>query len=140
MIEIGKQYRVEPTYKKSVVEREIFENEDKTKYVCLQELWRWGEYLITPQNEDEVEMLMTGIEEDEGICVTDFEEWELDNTWDGCATDFEFWGKGWESEEAKEAFEEEYFEKYYEAFEEHDFMSIDCEVYINCKVTAVEVE
>lgn len=139
MIEIGKQYKVEPTFKKSVVEIEIMENEDKSKYVSVQELWRWGEYLVTPQNEEEVEMLMNGVNSDEGVCISDFEEWELDNTWDGCATDLEFWGKGW-TEEEKEAFEEEYFEEYFGAFENHGFMSVDSEVYINCKVTAVEVE
>jgi len=138
MIEVGKRYKVEPTYKKSVEEIETFENEDKTKYVNLIELWRWGEYYVTPQNEHEVEILQKGMEE-EGICITDFEEWELDNTWDGCATDLHFYGPGW-TEEDKEAFEEEYFENYYEAMENHGFMSVDCEVYIHTKITAVEVD
>lgn len=139
MIEIGKRYKVEPTDKKSCVEIEIFENEYKTKYVSVQELWRWGGWLVTPQNEEEVEMLMHGIENEEGVCISDFEEWELDHTWDGISTDLEFWGDGW-TEESKEAFEAEYFEEYWQAFENHDFMSVDYEIYINCKVTAVEVE
>lgn len=139
MIEIGKTYRVEPTYKKSVEEHEIFENADKTKYVNMIQLWRWGTWYVTPQNQEEVDMLLEGMEQS-GLCITDFEEYEMDSTFDGQSTDFEYWGKpGW-TEEEKEEFEADYFENFFEAFERRDLESYDLEVYIHCAVTAVEEE
>ena len=53
-----KQYKVEPTYKKSVIEYDVYEKvlEDGTKLRATLEIgWRWGEFTITvPESESEL--------------------------------------------------------------------------------------
>lgn len=133
-LEIGKTYKIDPSYKKSVEEIEIFYDGDK-RYLSVNTLWRWGTYIITPTSEEEIEWLNAGLTEG-GLCVTDFEEWELDNTLDGVSVELSFSGDGWESEEQKEAIEEDYFENW--DLESHNFLPEDIEIYIHEPITIEE--
>ena len=135
MIEIGKTYFVENAVKKSTEEIETFSNDDG-KYINVTELWRGGSYWITPKNEDEVRWLQEAVDEEEPLCVTDFEEAEMNETWDGCSTDLEFYGE-WTDEE-KEKFEEEYFEDRWETMEKYGFQPVDLELTFYNGVTAEE--
>ena len=88
VIEIGKEYIVENAIKKTVSEVETYEKGYDTLQVTT--LWRGGEFTVTPQDEDEVEMLRVfedGVE-GETLCMSDFQEMEMSGTFDGCSEDF----------------------------------------------------
>lgn len=88
-IEIGKTYQVSNLYKKSVVERTFYQN-DNGVFLSKDIVWRSGTVFITPRNEDEVDLITQCLEEgEEGeLEVTSFEDWELNDTYDGCAEDY----------------------------------------------------
>ena len=69
MIAIGTQYRVFASNKKSFVEEVVWAKgsfEDGTyQAVTVSEVMRNGSYLITPQNEDDVEYLAGGQYQDD---------------------------------------------------------------------------
>lgn len=133
--EVGKTYTLSPMYKKSFVESEFFSDYSDKKTNRIVEVcvcWRSGSYNVTPQNEEEVEILQSYYDDEEpdSLCVTDFEEIEFLESWDGCSEDYYFHGD-WDEEE-KEAFEEELYEGwYYDILTEKEFDSSDCECYIN---------
>jgi hypothetical protein len=103
-VELVKVFKVEPAYKKSVVEQNHYSKEidGVTVYVTYEEVWRWGEFLIRfPETDDEWEQYAeengyADIEEakenytipehlTDGIEFEDY-DWELISTWDGCAS------------------------------------------------------
>lgn len=140
-----KHYRIEPTYKKSVVEFRVWKKDNIT---ATQEIgWRWGEFIIhVPETEDELKEWCQirgyegiqdlkdsyGLEDDEPIPQSAFlpeetdeyvelddYDWELISTWDGC---WEYWSvaatdKKMEDEE-KEALVEEIESIYEESYED----------------------
>lgn len=145
MIEIGKQYQVSNRWKKSVEEIEHFVNDKIEGRLFISVLWRGGEYLVTPQNEDECEWLQCYIDDSEcsdTLCVTDFEEYELISTWDGCSEDMDF------SNQISEAFDEEtldewregYYEEHWDWLEENGWHPEDMECYIYNGVIVEEYE
>ena len=86
-IEIGKEYLVEHAIKKSVTEVETYEKEYDTLQITT--LWRGGEFVVTPQTEEEVDLLeqfQDGVE-GETLCMNDFEEMEMSGTFDGCSVE-----------------------------------------------------
>lgn len=87
-IQIGKEYIVENAIKKSVTEVETYEKGYDTLHV--ETLWRGGEFSVTPQDEEEVEILRAFEDGVEGqtLCLSDFQEMEMCGTFDGCSEDF----------------------------------------------------
>lgn len=138
-IEVGKQYRVEPKFKKSVVECEYFDHADKQGMIELAVCWRYGEYVVTPADEDEVQMLEDAMKNEDGdqMEVSAFSEWELISTFDGCSEDFYYHGTLMEEDE-QEAFQEKYWEEGFEFLENEGWNSCDCEVYINNGINVEE--
>jgi len=136
-IEIGKQYKIYNKNKKSVIESEYFKNNEHPGLVEVQICWRTGEYIVTPQDDDEVEELSRFLPEDneDTFEVTSFVEWELDSTYDGCSEDLYFHGTrlGVFSEEEQEAFTEKYWdyeEGGFQYLEENGWYSTDMEIFI----------
>ena len=90
-IEIGKRYSVTNRWKKSFTEVNEYENEDGQTFTRTI-LWRTGSVIITPANQDEVNVLTRAMEEDwdgELSLLDDFEDVEFDSTWDGISEDYE---------------------------------------------------
>ena len=115
MIEIGKQYRVSAVNKKSFIEECAWAKGDFSDgtYQCItaSETLRNGSYLITPMNEDEVEILASGeyLDDDDTFEFEEFEELEFEESYDGCSNDYSFSGNGM-TDELEEQLENELYE------------------------------
>ena len=80
--------KIEPTYKKSVIDIEFFKN-DEDVWVHYEQGWRWGTFFANVTDEEMEELLAHNkyceennvYEEFEISALTDF---ELNDTWDGC--------------------------------------------------------
>jgi len=143
-IEIGKQYSVSNAWKKSVDEIEHWVSEDRKQVICVETCWRAGTFLITPQNDEEVEELQHHYDNRESIEfgdileITAFEEYEFDSTWDGVSEHLNFTGTHKWTEEEIENITEEYYEEFTSYLEETlDLCSEGCEVFIR---GGIEVE
>lgn len=137
-IEAGKRYAITPQFKKSVEDIEFFRNEETREQISVTTLWRGGDYYIIPDNEEEVEMLESCIEDGE-IEITAFGNWELGSTWDGVSLDFEVCATDKSSEE-QENLIEQLEEDYWTWLEENEYDSYDCEIYIYNGIEVEEME
>jgi len=118
-IEIGKSYSVSAKFKKSLVEVESWSNEETNQWINVETLWRNGTFCITPTNEEEVEMLIAGMKEDADefeLCL--FEDWTVDDCFDGCSEDLYFMGTYEWTDEEKETIEDGYQEEWSSYLEE----------------------
>ena len=136
-IEIGKTYSVCPKWKKSYEETEYFVHEDN-RVVGVSTLWRSGNVNITPQNEDEVEVLMDAIADEDGkdgpFEPYGFEEYEFTDSWDGISEDLTFLGVGWTDEDKEKITElheegDDFISTILE--EQFEFYSDDAEVFMH---------
>ena len=143
LIEIGKTYEVTPTWKKSYEELEIFEHEDTKQCIGVRTLWRSGSMRITPQNEDEVNMLHDALEHDDGDIFEPqdlFEEVEFMDCWDGCSEDLEFYG---DANPDEVAIREEYDEGddfISNLMEKYGYYPMDLEVFLHNQLDIEEVD
>lgn len=141
-----KTYRICNKYKKSVEEVEFWRNSGTKQTLAVNVLWRYGEYLITPEDEEEEAELLRyanltdeELEDDNTFEVTAFGNWELDHTWDGCSEDvYLHWDH---SDEEYDAFMEEYWEDRYSYLEETlGFYSEDGEIFIYNGIEILEAK
>ena len=135
-IEIGKTYSLVPAYKKSLVEVEHWVNDHVTVYVTI--LWRGGEYYVTPQNKEEVKLLKQAMKENIELCVSDFEDYELRETFDGCSEELTYEGD-W-TEEQFETFKDEYWEDRWGTMEKYEFDQTDTDTTVCCEIELTEVK
>ena len=140
-LEIGKAYLVSNAYKKSLLEIEIFMRDSEVEGEPPQQInlhiwWRGGSYVVRPQNEDEIEMLESSMvdpdsdeyyKDGDEICISDFEDWELDSTHDGQSEELEFLRV---PEDEQATIQEGYDEDTTSFLEEQGFYTDDLEVYI----------
>ena len=131
---MNKSYLISPSYKKSLEEIETFKDTNG-RFVDVMTIWRGGEYIIHPENEEELQSLQHYTEE-EGICITDFKNWELNSTYDGVETSIYMYG-AW-SDEDKETYQNRFNEEGYTIFEDDGFEPTDMEVYIQCPIEMEE--
>mgnify|MGYP003331933082 FL=1 len=75
-------YKINNKWKKTTVEDNFLHNKDKNYYLQCETVWRTGEFIIRPTADEEIPN-----EEMKDICISDYEQWELWETWDGCAFD-----------------------------------------------------
>lgn len=138
MIAIGTQYRVFASNKKSFVEEVVWAKgsfEDGTyQAVTISEVMRNGSYLITPQNEDDVEYLAGGQyqDDDELFEFEVFEEQEFEESYDRYSCDFSFSGNGM-TDSLEEQIEDEIYD--YDGwrddyFRENGFEEVEYRTYI----------
>ena len=126
-IEIGKTYEISCANKKSVYESEIFTDESGTR-LRTETMWRNGEWLIKPSDEDEVETLQNAIvqEDTDWFEPQFFEENEMQECWDGCSFDVEilqFEGSDEDRDSLTESIEDEGIGYLFD----NGFDSVDCE-------------
>lgn len=116
-IEIGKQYMIYPYNKWMVSEEELMVGFEGKEFI-LRTNWKGGTFLVTPQNDEEVEVLQQAIDtddEDNELVSSSFTEFELYETTDGNnEIDFtpdppnsEFTDE--EQEQIQEAYDEDWF-------------------------------
>lgn len=128
-IEIGKTYEISCMNKKSVYELEYWTDNDNDKNrVKTETMWRNGEWLITPQDEDEVEMLTDAMNQEDTDWFEPqvFEVNEFQECWDGCSFDvelLEFEGTDDEKESLVESIEDEGTGYFFD----NGFDTVDCE-------------
>jgi hypothetical protein len=123
-------WKVEPTWKKSCIERETYTKEGKS--ITQETGWRWGEFIIETEDDSPPEL-----EEGVDIFSCDYEliDWSTD---DGCWTDYEY--SGMTEEEILEM--QDWFDEgnsLYE-LEEDGWNQGDGEMIINCEMTIEKVE
>ena len=122
-------WKVEPTWKKSIIERSYLHKGDNT--VMIETGWRWGSFYVytdddTPPNlESGVDMYDCGYET------------EMIETSDGC----------WEEHDFDDCDEEtqEWLEEYFDEgnnwldLQEHEWIQGDCEMIIDCEMTITKI-
>ena len=138
MSEKIRRFKVEPMYKKSVVESEFFTHSAHNGSIEVTVVWRGGEYYINIEEDstDELEAIEEAMKNpEESFEVSSFIGWELDNTWDGCSEDIYFHG----TELDEEAFQEAYYEDGWEYLvDQQGWQPSDCEVWIQNGVIITE--
>lgn len=122
-------WKVEPTWKKSVIEREYWTKGDDT--LVVETGWRWGEFLVHTET-DEPPILEAGVNIYD--CGYDSEMVYCD---DGCWTDYDYDDCSDETQEWLEEFLEE--NSSYE-LEEHGWAQVDAEMIIDCEMEITRVE
>lgn len=135
--EIGKEYVIGNKYKKSVEEFSFLRKVDSDEQFVIETLWRSGEWLIIPQNEDECSILQGAYDNEDDLEVC-FEDMEFLYTDDGIYEEFKWYGglqfDGEEQDRIKEGFHDEG----YMFLEENGFYEMDPEVYIIGGIRAEE--
>lgn len=119
-IEIGKTYIIDNANKKSVFETETFAGPNN-QYATIETMWRAGTFEITPQNDDEINDLLDALNHKHTLYLNQFEQWELVSTWDGCSEDLYT---------SNDILREDYEELGWEAFDNHEYYSDECEIEI----------
>jgi len=115
------EWNVQPTWKKSVVERQYMTKDGNT--IVVETGWRWGEFVVytdddnPPKIEAGVDMFNCGYES------------EMIETFDGCWEEIDYDDCDDEVREWVEEFLEE--NSYYD-LEEHGWIMDDCEMIIDC--------
>ena len=135
MIEVGKTYRMRNAWKKSVIESE-FRKKGK-KQAVIETCWRSGSWNVTPQNEEEIKYLKSGLD-GESIEVYVFEDFDFLETWDGCSEDWEFYNI--DDEDEQEEIQSNFWENGHAWFDENDWVELDSEVIIHGGIVLEEIE
>jgi hypothetical protein len=116
------QWRIEPSWKKSIVEREYYHKGDNT--VIVEIGWRWGTFECETEDENVPEISVGDNLWDCGYDV------ELIETWDGC------WEEHYmdDCDEETREWLEEFFEEnsYYELEDQEGWVRGDNEMIIDC--------
>lgn len=123
-------WKVEPTFKKSVIERNYMMKGDNR--VMVETGWRWGEFLVHTENDDPPE-LEAGVD----IYNCGYES-ELVETNDGCWEDYDYDECDEESQEWLQNFFEE--GNSWLDLEEHGWVQDECEMIIDCDLEITKVE
>jgi hypothetical protein len=123
-------WSVKPVYKKSIIERQTWENGGES--FVWETGWRWGEFLVYTEDETPPKL-----EEGVDIFNCDYET-ELVETSDGCWEEYDFDEC---SDETREKLEE-YFDDGGSIFdiEEEGWYNSETEMIINCDMTIERVD
>jgi hypothetical protein len=114
-------WKVEPTWKKSVIERNYLTNGDNT--LMIETGWRWGEFLVYTDDDNPPKI-------EAGVDIYNCEyETELIETWDGCWEDRDYDDC---DDETREWLEEFLEENSWLDLEEHGWAQDECEMIIDC--------
>ena len=115
-------WKIEPSWKKSIVERQYYHNGDNT--VMIETGWRWGEFECETEDDNVPEISAGDNLWDCGYSV------ELLETWDGCWEEIDTDDCDEETREWLEEFLEE--NSYYDLEEEEGWLQGDNEMIIDC--------
>ena len=122
-------WKVEPTWKKSIIERQYMTKDGNT--LVVETGWRWGEFTVETEDDSRPD-----IEAGVDIYNCDYNG-ELVETTDGCWEEHDFDDCDDETQEWLEEFFEE-GNSYYD-LEEHGWVFDECEMIIDCdlKITRI---
>jgi hypothetical protein len=122
-------WKIEPSYKKSVIERIHFHKDDKT--IVVETGWRWGEF--TCITEDDTPPVL-----EEGVDLYDCGyEVEMNYCDDGCWENHEYSGL---TEEEEEAMEEWLSENSFFDLEEDGWTMGDSQMIMDCEPSIERIE
>lgn len=123
-------WKVEPTWKKSIIERQYWSKEGIG--TVMQEVgWRWGEFVIETEDDNPPEI-------EEGVDIMNCDYQLIDfSTWDGCWEDKEYYIDDEKERENIEMFLEE--NSAYE-LEDDGWECTDSEMIIDCELKIEKVE
>jgi hypothetical protein len=123
-------WKVEPTWKKSCIERETWHKDGQS--ITMETGWRWGEFIIETEG-DEPPVIEEGI--DLFNCDYEVVDWSTD---DGCWCDYEY--EGMTEEEIAE--KQEWFDDGNSLWdlESDGWSQDDTEMIITCEVSIERVE
>jgi len=127
-------YVISNALKKSVFEIEHWIHPETKNRIDIETCWRSGTYTIhLNEGEDEP------VNGQDGIEFEDYEDWELDSTWDGYYTELHFYGDF--TEEQKEEIKEGYSEDWSSYLEETlGYDQDDLTVFIEGEITVEKVQ
>ena len=123
------RWKIEPTWKKSLIERMYFTK--GKKQIVVETGWRWGEFEC--ETEDDNPPL---IEEGDDLWCTDYGV-ELIETTDGCWEEHEFYGF---TEKQEEKMREWLEENSVFDLEEKGWINSDTEMIINCEPEITRID
>ncbi|MFZ9075455.1 MAG: hypothetical protein ACO2Z3_06600 [Flavobacteriaceae bacterium] len=110
---------------------------DSDEQFVIETLWRSGEWLIIPQNEDECSILQSAYDNEDDLEVC-FEDMEFLYTDDGIYEEFKWYGGLQFDEEEQDRIREGFYDEGYMFLEENGFYEMDPEVYIIGGIRAEE--
>lgn len=122
-------WKIEPTWKKSLIERVYYDKDGKTIVVATG--WRWGSFTIETED-DTPPVLQEGVD----LFNCDYEV-ELQETFDGCWEEHEFYGF---TEEEQEEMEQWLEENSAWDLEENGWCQSDTEMIMDCEPSIEKVE
>jgi len=124
------KWKVEPTWKKSCIERQHITKDDNT--LVVETGWRWGEFVVYTDDDNPPD-----IEAGVDIYNCGYES-ELLETNDGCWEEHDFD----ECDDETQAWLEEFFEEgnSWLDLEEHGWIFGDCEMIIDCDLEITKME
>ncbi len=123
-------WTVNPTWKKSSIERQIITKGDNT--LVVETGWRWGEFIVYTDDDNPPNI-------EAGVDIYDCGyETELVETTDGCWEEHDFD----DCDDETQAWLEEFFEEgnSWLDLEEHDWIFGDCEMIIECDLEITKRE
>ena len=122
-------WKVEPTFKKSVIERIYMVKDDNR--ICVETGWRWGEF--TCETEDDEPPVL-----EEGVDLFDCDySMEMQYCDDGCWTEYEFVGF---TEEEEQEMQEWLEENSFFDLEGEGWVSGDTEMILNCDASIERID
>jgi hypothetical protein len=122
-------WKIEPTWKKSLVEKNYFEKDGKT--IIAEIGWRWGEFSCETED-DEPPVLEEGVD----LFSTGYDI-EMEYCDDGCWEEFEFEGF---DEDEEEEMREWLDNNSYLDLEEEGWTPTECEMIMTCKPSVEKVD
>ena len=121
-------WKIEPTWKKSLIERMHFHKDDKT--IIVETGWRWGEF--TCETEDDNPPIL-----EEGVDLySSGYDIQMEYCDDGCWTEYEFNGF---TEEEQEEMEQWLEENSIFDLESEGWICSDTEMIMNCEPTIEKI-
>lgn len=122
-------WKVTPTWKKSVIERQTWTKTGVPGYITHEIGWRWGEFFIETEDDKQPEL-------EAGVNIFDYspDDWSTD---DGCweETDVDI-----SNEEERERLEEFVQDNSIFDLEEEGWVMEECEMIIDCDMNIERVE
>jgi hypothetical protein len=122
-------WKIEPTWKKSLIERMHYHKDDKT--ITIETGWRWGEFTCETEDDEPPEI---NAGDDLYSCGYDV---EMQECTDGCWEEHEFEGF---TEDEEEEMREWLDENSWMDLEEEGWSQGDCEMIMSCDPSIEKVD
>jgi len=137
--------KIEPMFKKSVVDIEFFYNEETGVWIHYEQGWRWGTFYADVTDEEMKELRIHNAYVEETHRQEDFEisaltDYEMNDTWDGVWGDIRVYKSGWTDEQRTELKETvENSDYWWDWLIDNGFEPQESETYI-CGQISIELE